>query len=165
MAGGIPASYKGALVVVSHDRYFLDKLCSKIWEVSSLRFTSYKGNYTKYTRTREMMYERQLKEYEMQQQNVAKLTDYIARNKMRASTAAMARSREKALERMTVVKQPPKPLYPARMAFRFEAEPVKEVLHVEGLSLRVGEGSEQKQLCSGVDFDLLRGEKVALVGR
>ncbi|MEM1484706.1 ABC-F family ATP-binding cassette domain-containing protein [Oscillospiraceae bacterium PP1C4] len=157
-------SYKGALVVVSHDRYFLDKICTKIWEISNLRFAAYKGNYTKYMCTREMIYDRQLKEYEMQQQNVAKLTDYIARNKVRSSTAAMAKSKEKELERMTIIKQPPKPLHPVRMAFHFEHEPVKDILHVEGLSLRVGEGDSQKQLCTDVDFDLMRGEKIALVG-
>lgn len=157
-------SYKGALVVVSHDRYFLDKICSKIWEIANLRFTAYKGNYTKYTKTREMVYERQVKEYQMQQANVAKLTDYIARNKVRASTAAMAKSKEKELERMEPVRKPPKPLHPVRMAFRYEREPVKDILQVQGLSLSVGAGVNEKLLCKELDFDLLRGEKIALVG-
>lgn len=157
-------SYKGALVVVSHDRYFLDKICTKIWELANLHFTSYKGNYTKYTHTRQMLYERQVKEYEMQQAHVAKLTDYIARNKVRASTSGMAKSKEKQLERMEVLKQPPKPLHSARMAFRFEREPVKDIMHVQGLTMKVGNGSSERTLCDQVDFDLLRGEKVALVG-
>lgn len=157
-------NYRGALVVVSHDRYFLDKICTKIWELANLRFTSYKGNYTKYTKTREMLYERQLKEYEMQQSHVAKLTDYIARNKVRASTAGMAKSKEKELERMELIKQPPKPLHSARMAFRFEREPVKDILHVQGLTMKVGSGETERTLCRNADFDLLRGEKVALVG-
>lgn len=156
--------YKGALVVVSHDRYFLDKICTKIWELANLHFTSYKGNYTKYTHTRQMLYERQVKEYEMQQAHVAKLTDYIARNKVRASTSGMAKSKEKQLERMEVLKQPPKPLHSARMAFRFEREPVKDILHVQGLTMKVGSNSAERTLCDQVDFDLLRGEKVALVG-
>lgn len=157
-------TYKGSLVVVSHDRYFLDKICTKIWELANLHFTAYKGNYTKYTHTREMLYERQLKEYEMQQAHVAKLTDYIARNKVRASTSGMAKSKEKQLERMEMIKQPPKPLHPARMAFRFEREPVKDILHVQGLTLQVGSGSAKRSLCQDVEFDLMRGEKVALVG-
>ena len=157
-------SYKGSLVVVSHDRYFLDKICTKIWELANLHFTAYKGNYTKYIRTREMLYERQVKEYEMQQAHVAKLTDYIARNKVRASTAGMAKSKEKQLENMELIKQPPKPLHPARMAFRFEREPVKDILHVQGLTMKVSSGSCERYLCKEVDFDLMRGEKVALVG-
>lgn len=156
--------YRGALVVVSHDRYFLDKICTKVWELANLRFTCYKGNYTKYTKTREMLYERQLKEYEMQQSHIAKLTDYIARNKVRASTAGMAKSKEKELERMELIKQPPKPLHPARMAFRFEREPVKDILHVQGLTMKVGSGETERTLCRNAEFDLLRGEKVALVG-
>ena len=157
-------SYRGAIVVVSHDRYFLDQLCTRIWEVAHLRVTPYKGNYTRYMHTREMLYERQLKEYEMYQQRVTKLSDFVARNKVRASTAALARSREKEIERMEPVKQPPKPLNPARISFFFERDPVKDVLHVEGLSLRAGGGPSGRLLCSDVSFDLLRGEKVALVG-
>lgn len=134
-----------------------------MWEVANLHVTAYKGNYTKYMYTREALYERQLKEYEMQRQNVAKLTDYIARNKVRATTAAMAKSREKMLERMEPVKKPPAPLLPVKMAFRYEQEPVKDVLHAEGLTLRAGE--DGKILCAGADFlDLLKGQKVALVG-
>ena len=157
-------SYKGALVVVSHDRYFLDRLCTKIWEVANLEVTPYKGNYTKYTKTRDMVYERQLKEYKMQQQNIEKLTDYIARNKARASTAAMAHSRERELARMERIKRPPAPPNPARLSFRYEQEPVKDVLQVEDLTLKVGMGEGQKLLCEGFDFTLTRGEKVALVG-
>lgn len=157
-------SYRGAIVVVSHDRYFLDQLCTRIWEVAHLRVTPYKGNYTRYMHTREMLYERQLKEYEMYQQRVTKLSDFVARNKVRASTAALARSREKEIERMEPVKQPPKPLNPARISFFFERDPVKDVLHAEGLSLRAGGGPSGRLLCSDVSFDLLRGEKVALVG-
>ena len=156
--------YRGAIVVVSHDRYFLDKICNKIWEVANLRVTAYKGNYTKYQKTREMVYERQLKEYRMQQQNIAKLTDFIARNKVRASTAALAHSREKELERLEIIKQPPKPLHPVHMAFRYEQEPVKDILHVKGLCLYAGGDPAGRALCKDIDFDLMRGEKVALVG-
>jgi ATP-binding cassette subfamily F protein 3 len=158
-------SYKGALIVVSHDRYFLDKVCNKMWGISGLRVMAYNGNYTRYVHTRNLIYERQLKEYEMQQKNVAKLTDYIARNKARASTAAMAHSREKELQRMSVVKQPPKPLYSVRLAFHYEHEPIREVLYVEDLSLQVGEESAKKTICENIAFHLQRGDKVALVGR
>ena len=160
-------SYKGALVVVSHDRYFLDRICSKMWEVANLELTTYKGNYTAYVGLRDAIYQRRLKEYEMQQEQIAKLEDYIARNKVRASTANMAKSREKELERIKAeaIKRPPKPITPARIFFTYQEEPVKDVLHVENLRLAVGSGNGRKELCSGLDFDLLKGEKVALVGR
>lgn len=156
--------YKGAIVVVSHDRYFLDKLVTKIWELDRKEFFSYKGNYTKYTQLKEERYQRQLKEYEAQQVQIAALEDYIARNKVRATTAQMAKSREKELERLPRIAKPKPPVPPANIRFSFEKEPVKEVLHVTGLALSVGQGAEKRQLCSNLDFDLLRGQKVALVG-
>ncbi len=158
-------TWRGALIVVSHDRYFLDKVCTRIWDVANLRLTAYRGNYTQYMHTREAAYERAVKEYEMQRQNIAKLTDYIARNKARASTVAMARSREKQLERMEPLDRPPPPPAPARIAFHFEQEPVKDVLHVAGLTLRAGGAAGGRILCQTVDFDLMRGEKIAIVGR
>lgn len=157
-------SFKGAIVVVSHDRYFLDCLCNRIWDVANLRVQAYKGNYTKYLQTRDMLYETQRKEYEAQKLEIEKLTDYVARNKVRASTSNMAKSREKQLERMELVEAPPPPPVAAHILFTYEMEPVKDVLHVEGLDLRVGEEAGSLTLCTAADFDLLRGEKVALVG-
>lgn len=157
-------SFKGAIVVVSHDRYFLDCLCNRIWDVANLRVQAYKGNYTKYLQTRDMLYETQRKEYEAQKQEIEKLTDYVARNKVRASTSNMAKSREKQLERMELVEAPPPSPVAAHILFAYEMEPVKDVLHVEGLDLRVGDEAGSLTLCTAADFDLLRGEKVALVG-
>ena len=94
------ASYKGALLVVSHDRYFLDKLSNKIWELEDGTLWEYKGNYTAYTRQREEQDTRQKKLYEQQQAERAKLEDYVARNLVRASTTKMAQSRQKMLERL-----------------------------------------------------------------
>jgi len=158
-------AWRGALIVVSHDRYFLDKICTRIWDVANLRLMAYRGNYTKYIRTREAAYERAVKEYEMQRKNIVKLTDYIARNKARASTVAMARSREKQLERMEPLDRPPPPPLPVRIAFHFEEDPVKDVLHAAGLTLRAGGTADGTILCQAVDFDLMRGEKIAIVGR
>lgn len=156
---------KNALVVVSHDRYFLDRVCTRIWDVSNGRIEVYRGNYSKYFQTREMVYERRLKEYEMQQERVAKLTDYIARNKARASTANMAKSREKELENMELIKEPPRPLLPVRLHFRFEEEPVKDVLEVKGLSIRAGGQPDSRILFEDLNLHITRGERIAVVGR
>ncbi|MGN0631267.1 MAG: ABC-F family ATP-binding cassette domain-containing protein, partial [Ruminococcus sp.] len=72
--------YKGALLIVSHDRYFLDRLCTSICEIERTRLTRYKGNYTAFTTLKEAAVARQIKEYEMQQKEIAKLEDYVARN-------------------------------------------------------------------------------------
>ncbi|MBR7177518.1 MAG: ABC-F family ATP-binding cassette domain-containing protein, partial [Clostridia bacterium] len=92
---------KSTLIVVSHDRYFLDKLCTHIWDIQHQQITCYKGNYTKYKLLKAEKRALEQKEYERQQREIAKLQDYIDRNKVRASTADMAKSREKQLERMT----------------------------------------------------------------
>lgn len=100
------ASYKGALLVVSHDRYFLDKLCNKIWELEDGTLWEYKGNYTAYTRQREEQDTRQKKLYEQQQAERAKLGDYVARNLVRASTTKMAQSLPEDAERLEPIEKP-----------------------------------------------------------
>ena len=115
--------YKGALLLVSHDRYFLDRLCTSICEIEQGTLTQYKGNYTTFTQLKEAAVARQWKEYEMQQKEIAKLEDYVARNLTRASTAKSAQSRVKQLEKMERI---PKPLRAQKQALL----PVfKEPLH------------------------------------
>ena len=91
------ANGKMTLLVVSHDRYFLDKLCTGIWDIQHKQVFAYKGNYTKYKLLKAERLQNQQREYDKQQKEIAKLTDYIARNKVRASTADMDKSREKTL--------------------------------------------------------------------
>jgi len=91
--------YKGALLLVSHDRYFLNRLCTSICEIEHGILTRYKGDYSAYTVQKEAAVARRMKEYELQQKEIAKLEDYIARNQTRASTAKSAQSRIKQLEK------------------------------------------------------------------
>lgn len=158
------ASYKGALLVVSHDRYFLDKLCNKIWELEDGTLWEYKGNYTAYTRQREEQDTRQKKLYEQQQAERAKLEDYVARNLVRASTTKMAQSRQKMLERLEPIEKPHRRLKPPKIRLEFETEPVKDVLDVEGLTIAVGSGERERVLLSSAEFNIQRGDKVAIIG-
>lgn len=158
------AGYKGALLVVSHDRYFLDKLCNKIWELEDGSLWEYKGNYTAYTRQREEQDARQKKLYEQQQAERAKLEDYVARNLVRASTTKMAQSRQKMLERLEPVEKPHRRLKPPKIRLEFETEPVKDVLTVEDLTIAVGSGERERVLLSGAEFNIQRGDKVAIIG-
>ena len=158
------ASYRGALLVVSHDRFFLDKLCDRIWDVFDHRLTAYPGNYSSYVQLKDERYTRQMKEYDQQQQEIADMKDFIARNIVRASTTNRAKSRQKALERLDVVEKPKLPPKPARIRFAFPKDPVKDVLHVEGLGLSVEETEGRRQLFANLDFDMLKGEKIALIG-
>ena len=157
-------SYKGALLVVSHDRYFLDKICTSIWELENHELITYPGNYSRYVVLKEERLERQQKEWEIQQRQIAEMEEFIARNIVRASTTARAQSRRKALEKMELVERPRPPARPPKLRFTYRREPVKDVLTVENLTLAVGEGMEQRTLCSHLNFHVTRGEKIALVG-
>ncbi|CCZ95285.1 aBC transporter related protein [Corallococcus sp. CAG:1435] len=151
---------KSTLIVVSHDRYFLDKLCTNIWEVSHQRISCYRGNYTKYKQLKEEKEENQRRQYEKQQKEIAKLTDYIARNKVRASTADMAKSREKTLQKMQLVEVPQSEEKPPRFKFSCTCEPSEFPLTVNNLTL----GYDGKKLLENVSFQLKRGQKMALLG-
>lgn len=158
------AGYKGALLVVSHDRYFLDKLCNKIWELEDGSLWEYKGNYTAYTRQREEQDARQKKLYEQQQAERAKLEDYVARNLVRASTTKMAQSRQKMLERLEPIEKPHRRLKPPKIRLAFETEPVKDILTVDDLTITVGSGEKERVLLTNAEFNIQRGDKVAIIG-
>jgi len=153
-------SAKCMLLVVSHDRYFLDKICTSIWDVQHQEVVAYKGNYTKYRLLKAERLENQLRAYEKQQKEIEKLTDYIARNKVRASTADMAKSREKMLDRMEIVNAPKADERPPRFAFSYSNEPSEFPLTIQNFTF----GYDQKVLLDGVNLQIRRGQKVALLG-
>ncbi len=154
-------SYKGAILMVSHDRYFLDELVTEICELRKNELIRYPGNYTKYKQLKQERLQALEKEYEKQQNEIASLKDYIARNKARASTAKSARSRENALERMEIIEKPDAYDKIAKISFDYDYEPVKDVLQVKDLALTVGNGIV---LSDNIHFQIQRGEKIALVG-
>lgn len=154
------AAFKGAVFVVSHDRYFLDRVVSKIVEIENKKLESYSGNYSKYKVLKAERYERALKEYEKQQEEIKKLQTYVDKNIVRATTAKSAQSRVKQLERMEVLEKPFTPPRPPRFKFTFSQDPAKEVITVRNLNLEIG----GKRLICGGQLDVLRGQKVAIVG-
>lgn len=156
--------YKGAILVVSHDRYFLDKIVDKIFEIENSRLTSYKGNYTAFVNLKKMNVARQSKEYELQQKEISKLEDYIARNKVRASSANMAKSRQHMLDRIERIEKPHEDVKPPKIKLEYDIVPPKDLLNVENCELAVGEGASRKIIAQNVSFKIRRGEKVAFVG-
>ena len=157
-------SAKSALLIVSHDRYFLDKLCTSICEIERGRLTRYRGNYSAYTILKEQAVERQQKEYDMQQKEIAKLEDYVARNMARASTSKSAKSRQKQLDRMERIEKPVTQQKRAGLRFDYEIEPPLDVLEVRGADISVGEGSSRKTLLPELDLAVRRGEKLGIIG-
>ncbi len=153
-------SFKGALLIVSHDRYFLDKLTERTLELSDRTIVSYKGNYAKYKILREERYREQLQAYEAQQEEIAKLSEYVAKNGVRATTAKSAKSRENRLERMTLLKKPTPPPSPPRFSFTFEERPREKVVEAPHFDLCV----QGRTLLKNASFTLFRGDKCALTG-
>ncbi len=156
--------YKGALLLVSHDRYFLNRLCTSICEIEHGVLTRYKGDYSAYTVQKEAAVARQLKEYELQQKEIAKLEDYIARNQTRASTAKSAQSRIKQLEKIERIEKPIVYQKQARVQFTYDVEPPQQVLQVQDSAIAVGSGTERKVLAEPVNFEVRRGEKWGIIG-
>lgn len=154
--------YKGAILVVTHDRYFLDNVTDKIAELEYGRLHTYKGGYSSYTIQKEQRLERARKEYETQQREIAKLRDFAARNIARASTSGMAKSRLAAIERMEILEAPKTRPKTARLHFAYDREPVKDVLLIEDLLLRAGGTGRELARCA--QLHLRRGERVAVIG-
>ncbi len=158
------SSYNGAILVVSHDRYFLDRLCDKIWEMAYGEMYTYKGNYTKYLQLKEERDTRQTKVYEEQQREIAKMQDYVARNLVRASTTKMAQSRQKMIDRIELTDKPKAALKAPIIKLEYDTEPVKDILKLEQVTVAVGQGDMYKELLTGLDFHVARGDKIAIIG-
>lgn len=156
--------YKGAIIIVSHDRYFLNKVCTRICEIEQGRLTSYRGDYSSYLVQKKMNSERQLKEYETQQKEIAKLEDYVAKNLVRASTSKMAKSRQHMLDRIERIDKPLMYSKPPKIKLEYDIEPTKDIVRVVDCPLVVGEGADKKELIKSLTMNVRRGEHVAIIG-
>ena len=160
-------SYKGSLLIVSHDRYFLDNTVENMLEIERGKMYSYNGNYSKYLVLKEERNEVLRKEYEAQQLQISQMQTYIDKNITRASTSGSAKSRVKALERMELIEKPDDDIKPIKLKFETIKEPYKDVLTVENLDIVVGDRESAggiKNICSGLNLSIKRGDKVALIG-
>ncbi|MEH7413757.1 ABC-F family ATP-binding cassette domain-containing protein [Neobacillus drentensis] len=152
--------YDGAILIVSHDRYFLDKVVTQVYEVSRKQIQRYPGNYSAYLDQKAANYERDMKLYEKQQQEVADLQDFIQRNLARASTTKRAQSRRKKLDKMELMDRPLGDEKSATFSFEIAKQSGNDVLTVESLSV----GYEGKKVSEDISFRAFRGESIALVG-
>ncbi|MBP2079984.1 ABC-F family ATP-binding cassette domain-containing protein [Oceanobacillus polygoni] len=159
---GYLVSYPGAIVIVSHDRYFLDKTVSIVYEISRHKTRKYHGSYSKYLEQKALNYEQELKEFEKQQTEIKKMEDFIQRNIVRASTTKRAQSRRKQLERMERLDRPLGDESSASFSFQINRRSGNDVLKVDGLSLRYEK--EVDPIFSNIRLDINRGDRIALVG-
>jgi len=152
--------YEGAILIVSHDRYFLDKVVNQVYEISRQQITKYIGNYSSYLDKKAENYEREMKLFEKQQDEVSKLQDFIQRNLARASTTKRAQSRRKQLERMELMDRPLGNEKSASFSFDIEKQSGNEVLHVDSLAI----GYDDDAVSQNINLRMTRGESIALVG-
>ena len=153
-------TYRGAVLVVSHDRFFLDAICTRIWELRGKTIKTYRGNYSAYLPQREAADERQQKQHEADMEKAAKLQDYIDRNLVRASTTKMAQSRRKQLEKLEITEAPQAEAWELNFRFEYDIEPYDELVMMKNLTVRIGE----RTLLDGLDYTVHRGDKLVIAG-
>ena len=152
--------YRGAVLVVSHDRYFLDSICNRIWEVEQGTLIAYKGNFSAYLPQKEMAVALQQKQHDADVAKAAKLEDYIARNLVRASTTKMAQSRRKQLEKLEITEAPKTGHTEMNFRFEFDVAPYNEVLITKQLHIEIG----GRDLLHSLDQIVYRADKLVIAG-
>ncbi|TYS12769.1 ATP-binding cassette domain-containing protein [Rossellomorea vietnamensis] len=152
--------YEGAILIVSHDRYFLDKVVNQVYEVSRSNSKKYHGNYSQFLEMKAEMFEREMKQFERQQEEVAKLQDFIQKNIARASTTKLAQSRRKKLEKMDIMDRPQGDEKSAAFSFTIDRPSGNDVLKVNDLAIGYGEDI----ISSSLDMAMSKGDSAALVG-
>jgi ATP-binding cassette subfamily F protein 3 len=153
-------NYQGAILIISHDRDFMDELVESVYEIDEGRFIPYKGNYSDHLRKREENYERAVQAYRNQQKEIEQIQEFIDRFRSVASKASQAISREKQLEKMDKLEKP----RPLRKAFRFNfPQPQRggqRLIILNDIHQAYGE----KKVYQGLDLEIERGDRIALVG-
>lgn len=151
--------YDGAILIVSHDRYFLDQIVNIVYEVSRAQVKKYVGHYSAYLEQKAKDYERDLKLFERQQDEKAKLEEFVQKNIARASTTKMAQSRRKILERKEWVDAPDGDEKSASFGFTIERQSGNDVLSIDQLTIGYDE-----TISSNISMRLFREDRIALVG-
>lgn len=152
-------NYSKAVVIVSHDRMFINKIVDKVYEIEYGTITEYSGNYEFFEKQKRINYERQLKDFEFQQKEIARLTKLVDRFRYKATKARMAQAKLKQIERMTKLEEPNKyDLKTFKTNFELNKESGNNVLAVE--KLKLGYDKEIKE----VSFKLYKGRKLGIIG-
>ena len=158
--------YRGTMVIVSHDRYFLDETVNRIFEVENKKLNIYEGNYSFYANERRVRREAELRRYEKQHREIRRQEDMIRRFKERGTEklAKRAASREKRLAAMEIAERPDGDHGKMKISFHQNFQSGKDVLCAEDLSKSFGYGSNKVELFANVGLDIRRGERICIVG-
>ena len=153
-------TYAGALLLISHDRAFMDEVVEGVYEIAEQKLTGYTGNYTEFLRQREANYEQQLSAYNNQQKEIARLRDFYERFRQVASKASQAMSKLKQIERMELIEKPLPPKKPFRFNIPQPPRGGQRAISLEGIHQAYGKHKVYK----GLDLTIERGERTVLVG-
>ncbi|MGX5790967.1 ABC-F family ATP-binding cassette domain-containing protein [Staphylococcus equorum] len=151
--------FKGAIVIISHDRYFLDKIVNQIYDVALGDVQHYVGNYGQFIEQRDKYYEKRMQEYESQQAEIKKLETFVEKNIARASTTGMAKSRRKTLEKMERVNKPMIDAKSANIQFDFDRNTGNDVFHIKNLEI-----GYEEAITKGINIEATKGDHIAIIG-
>lgn len=159
-------NYQGTVLIISHDRYFLDRTVNRIFELDHHRVSIYEGNYSFYVKEHKIRYASELKAYENQQAELKRQRELISRYKQRGTEklAKRAKSREKALEKTEMLDRPMGERAKIKMRFHQDFVSGNDTLYAENVSRTVGEGDQKRTILKDVSFDIKRGERVCIIG-
>ncbi|MCP3032575.1 ABC-F family ATP-binding cassette domain-containing protein [Halobacillus sp. A1] len=159
---GYLQGYEGAVVIVSHDRYFLDKVVNTVYEIAHQGSKKYHGNYSSYLKKKEEDYELELKHYEKQQSEIKQMEEFVQKNIVRATTSKRAQSRRKQLEKMDKLDKPKADQQSAKFSFQVAKKSGNDVLKLRDLAFSYNH--EAPYLFEHLSLDVQRGDSFALVG-
>ena len=159
-------AYQGTIVIVSHDRYFLDHTVSRIFEIENNRLNVYEGNYTYYAGEKKVRLVSELRAYEKQQSEIRRQEEMVRRFKERGTEklAKRAKSREKMLERMEAPEKPVVSSARMKIEFKESSKSGNDTLQAFEISKSYGSGEQKRTLFSNVSFDIKRGERICIIG-
>lgn len=159
-------TYRGTILMVSHDRYFLDRIANRIFEIENHRLYVYEGRYSKYAAQKRQLREARMRKYQKQHAEIKRQEDMIRRFKARGTEklAKRAKSREKRLEQMEMEKRPEEPGHKMKIVFKENYESGGDVLYGENISKGFGYGTNRRELFQNVNFDIKKGEKICIIG-
>lgn len=156
---GYLRGYRGALLIVSHDRYFLNRVANQVIELRNNTLHTYKGNYDFYLKEKALRMEQEWKEYQKQQIEIEKLEDFVAKNIVRASTTKRAQSRRKKLEKMDRIEKPKQDAKAPRIEFSASRDSGNRVIETRDLTI-----GYEEPIAKTINMDLRRQDAIAIVG-
>lgn len=151
--------FKGAIIIISHDRYFLDKIVNQIYDVALGDVQHYVGNYGQFIEQRDKYYQKKMQEYESQQAEIKKLETFVEKNIARASTSGMAKSRRKMLEKIELINKPILDAKSANIEFDFERNTGNDVFHIKNLAI-----GYDTPITSNINLEVTKGDHIAIIG-